>query len=84
MKHMVQFFTLKRTVLSVLALFLTGMLAAQVRVSGTVTDAETGEALIGASVRVQGSSNGAITDLDGAFTLSLDNANATLVVSYTG
>ncbi|MCC7507630.1 MAG: TonB-dependent receptor [Saprospiraceae bacterium] len=84
MKHLLSILARKRMFLSALALLLTGLVSAQVRISGTVTDAETGEALIGASVRVQGTTNGAITDFNGAFSLSLPDAGATLVVSYTG
>jgi TonB-linked SusC/RagA family outer membrane protein len=53
------------------------------QVSGTVTD-EAGEGLIGASVIEKGTTNGAITDADGNFTLSVADGNAVLVVSYTG
>lgn len=52
-------------------------------INGKVTDAN-GEAIIGASVTVKGTtSNGTITDLDGKFDLDAP-ANATLVISYVG
>lgn len=52
-------------------------------INGKVTDAN-GEAIIGASVTVKGTtSNGTITDLDGKFNLDAP-ANATLVISYVG
>jgi TonB-linked SusC/RagA family outer membrane protein len=51
-------------------------------VKGTVVDA-TGEPVIGASVKVKGSSTGTITDIDGNFTLP-DAAGATLTISYIG
>ena len=57
-------------------------LAQKITVNGTVSD-PAGEPLIGASVLVQGTSNGGQTDIDGNFTLSVD-PNATLVVSYVG
>ncbi len=50
--------------------------------SGTVVDAA-GEPVIGASVVQKGTSNGAITDIDGQFTISAD-AGSTLVVSFVG
>ena len=53
------------------------------KVKGTVTDASTGEALIGASVLVKGTSNGTITDMDGNFVLDL-SGQKTLVVSFVG
>ncbi|WP_242157114.1 SusC/RagA family TonB-linked outer membrane protein [Aestuariivivens sediminis] len=57
---------------------------AQVEVSGVVRDNETGDPLLGATVLIKGTSNGTITDLDGAFNLSVENQNAMLVISYTG
>ena len=57
-------------------------LAQKITVSGTVTD-PTGEPLIGASVLVQGTSNGVATDFDGNYSISVD-ANGTLSVSYVG
>lgn len=54
-------------------------------VTGKVVDAETGEALIGASVAVQGTTVGTITDIDGSFALSLDGqSNKTLEIGYLG
>jgi len=51
-------------------------------VSGTVTDATT-EPLIGVSVRVQGTTNGTITDIDGKYTLSVSSGEV-LEFSYVG
>ena len=53
------------------------------KIKGTVVDAN-GEPIIGASVLVKGTSNGAATDLDGNFTLQNVPANAQLLVSYVG
>ncbi len=53
-----------------------------ITVKGKVVD-KTGEAIIGANVRVQGTTTGAVTDLDGNFTLNA-SPNANLVVSYVG
>ena len=52
-------------------------------VTGTVVDG-TGEPLIGVSVQVKGTSTGAITDLDGKFSIPNVSAGSTLVVSYIG
>jgi len=52
-------------------------------VKGKVTDAATGETLIGVSVSINGTSNGTQTDANGAFSLSVPK-NATLSVSYIG
>lgn len=54
----------------------------KIKVSGNIVD-ERGQPIIGASVIEEGTSNGAITDLDGKFSLTL-SPNATLQVSYLG
>lgn len=51
-------------------------------ISGKVTD-ETGEALIGVSVLVKGTSTGTVTDVDGSYSVSGTQGN-TLVFSYIG
>lgn len=66
-------------------LFLLGLCAgiwAQIAVQGTVVD-EKGEPVIGASVIVQGTTEGTVTDIDGHFALSVAQG-AKLVVSYVG
>ena len=63
--------------------FLVTMVYAQQRqISGTVRD-NTGAALSGASVNEKGTSNGVLTDENGAFTIRVAN-NATLVISFAG
>ncbi|MDR6941601.1 SusC/RagA family TonB-linked outer membrane protein [Mucilaginibacter pocheonensis] len=52
-------------------------------VKGKVTDAATGEALIGVSVSIKGTTTGAQTDVNGAFTLTAP-LDATLVFTYIG
>lgn len=52
-------------------------------VKGVVKDA-TGEVVIGANVLEKGTTNGVITNIDGAFTLSNVNAKGTLVISFIG
>jgi TonB-linked SusC/RagA family outer membrane protein len=56
----------------------------QFTVRGVITDASTGEPLIGASVSEKGTSNGTVTNTDGSFLLSVQNDHALLVVSYVG
>ncbi len=59
--------------------------AQQGKISGVVVDKENGETLIGANVLVGGTGIGAITDLDGKFTLvSLPPASYTVIISYVG
>ena len=52
------------------------------KITGTVLDA-TGMPVIGANVMVKGTTNGTITDMDGKFSLDVEEG-ATLVVSYIG
>ena len=79
---------MKEKVLMLLAcLWLTvGLAMAQnSRVTGIVTSAEGGEPVIGASVLVEGTTVGAITDMDGNFVIDNVPANAkSLIVSYIG
>ena len=53
------------------------------KVTGTVTDT-TGEPLIGVSIQEVGTSNGAITDIDGNYTLNVSTPSAKLRFSYIG
>lgn len=58
-------------------------LLAQTTVSGIVTDADSGESLIGANISVQGTSTGTISDVDGSYQIVIQD-DATLIISYTG
>ena len=67
-----------------LSLFWGVSYAQEVKVTGTVTDKETGETLPGVTVLVEGASNGTITDIDGVFTLNVPSENAKLIFSFVG
>lgn len=54
----------------------------KVKVRGVIKD-ETGEPIIGATVRVRGQSEGTVSDFDGNFTLDVTDDN-TLQISYIG
>ncbi|MEO8886143.1 MAG: SusC/RagA family TonB-linked outer membrane protein, partial [Mucilaginibacter sp.] len=58
--------------------------AAAIKISGLVTDEGTGETLIGATVRVKGTSIATVVDISGKFTVDVPNNNAVLIVSYLG
>lgn len=75
---------LMRTMM-ILAVLCVGLpvFAQNITVTGTVED-ETGEPVMGASVIVDGTSNGMATDLDGNFTIPNVSPKAKLVVSYIG
>lgn len=75
----------KRLSVILACLFLcVGMVLAQNKISGTVVSAEDGEPVIGASVMIQGTKVGTVTDIDGNFTLSANRANPMLEISYIG
>ena len=68
-----------------LCLMSVGMAFAQKEVSGTVYEAATGDPIMGATVRVQGTSIGATTDMNGNFTIkNVPNEATSLLVSYLG
>lgn len=55
------------------------------RITGTIVDASTGEALPGANVRINGTSLGAATDADGHYTIpGIPAGSHTLIVTYIG
>lgn len=73
----------KRGWFTLLALILViGLYAQEASVKGVVLD-ETDTPLIGATIQVKGTSTGAITDIDGNFTLKTKKGN-TLAISYIG
>lgn len=53
-------------------------------VTGSVVDASNDSPLIGVSIRIKGTNQGTISDLNGKFSLSNVNSKTTLIVSYVG
>jgi TonB-linked SusC/RagA family outer membrane protein len=53
-------------------------------VSGTVTDFKSGQALVGVTIIIEGTSIGTISDVNGRYTLNVSDDNARLVFSYIG
>lgn len=74
MKHI---FTLILTLMTSLAVF------SQHRVSGVISDAQSGETLIGANV-LYGENLGVVTDFDGNYEFTVENGTYTLTISYVG
>jgi len=72
----------KRFLLSFLSLLLCSVLYAQTEIKGTVVD-ETGEGVIGATVKEKGTSNGSVTDFDGNFKVKV-KPGTMLVITYIG
>ena len=75
----------KRLTMFLAALFLCmGTAMAQTKVSGTVFSQEDGQPIIGAAVKVDGTSTGMLTDVNGRFSLTLPAGKNTITVSYLG
>lgn len=73
----------KRFLTLILFLSIVGFATAQRAITGTVTSSD-GESLIGASVVVKGTNTGAVTDVDGKFSLNVPKDAKTLVFSFAG
>jgi len=56
----------------------------QLTVSGKVTDADSGEGLVGVTVLVKGTIIGITTDANGNYSISVPDRNSTLVFSFVG
>jgi len=78
-------FSFNKLLFLLMGLFLSMSMFAQQAstVSGTVVD-NTGDALVGVTVVVKGTTNGTVTNIDGAYTLSKVPENATLIFSFVG
>lgn len=57
---------------------------AQITVTGEVRADDDGSTIPGATVLVKGTTNGTITDIEGRYSLRVDDPNAILVFSYVG
>jgi hypothetical protein len=53
-------------------------------VSGKITDAETGEPLIGTTVLVKGTTKGVVADINGNYSIELPQGSNTLIFSFIG
>jgi len=56
----------------------------QIRVSGKITDGSTGDAMPGVNIVVKGTSLGAIADVEGKYSIMVNDRNATLIFSFIG
>lgn len=75
---------MKKMYFAFAAFLMTAIAFSQGTITGTIEDGELGGPLPGASIVVEGTSNGAATDFDGNFSLEVDANSGTLVVSYIG
>lgn len=74
----------RKMLLAACFLSVAGAAMAQSRITGTVTSADDGQPIVGASVIVPGTKVGAMTDINGKFTLSLPAGKNNLRISYLG
>ena len=75
----------KRLTMFLVSLLLcVGSALAQTKVSGTVLSQEDGQPIIGAAVKVVGTSTGLLTDVNGKFTVTLPAGKTQLEISYLG
>jgi TonB-linked SusC/RagA family outer membrane protein len=56
----------------------------QIRISGTITDASTGQSMPGVNVVVKGTTVGSIADASGKYSFSVPNTNVSLVFTFIG
>jgi TonB-linked SusC/RagA family outer membrane protein len=73
----------KLSLILTMVLFVAGFAIAQRTITGTVSDAK-GEQMVGASVLVKGTTTGAVTDIDGKFSVVVPANATTLVFSFAG
>ena len=75
----------KRLTMFLVSLLLcVGSALAQTKVSGTVLSQEDGQPIIGAAVKVVGTSTGLLTDVNGKFTVTLPAGKTQLEITYLG
>ncbi len=74
----------KLIITSLLVVTFSISLTGQRTITGKVTDAGTGEGMIGANVAVIGASVGTVTDFDGSYSLVVPEGYDLLTISYTG
>ncbi|QVJ80296.1 MULTISPECIES: SusC/RagA family TonB-linked outer membrane protein [Prevotellaceae] len=72
------------TMLMVSLFLCVGTALAQTKVTGTVLSQEDGQPIIGAAVKVDGTSTGMLTDVNGKFSLTLPEGKKSLTISYLG
>lgn len=78
---------MKRKLAMILSLFFFGIgivMAQTTQVRGKVLSTEDGQPIVGASIKVKGSTTGTTTDSNGEFKLSISGSTKTLVISYIG
>jgi len=83
MRNTYLFFSNRLLKFTVLLVFLLGSTASFAQITGTILDGETNDALIGASIAIDGTTTGTTTDIDGRFSINAKPGDV-LVISYVG
>ena len=74
-----------KNLLSILLLLITcPVVIAQYTISGYLKDGDTGESMIGATVVIEGTSTGTVSNVYGFFSLQIDTSPVTVVYSFVG
>ena len=68
----------------ILLLVLSTMTAMAGNIKGTVLDKQTKEPLTGATIQITGTAQGVVADIDGNYTLNVNDGTYTITVRYTG
>lgn len=74
---------MKKLLFLVMMLSVAGSLFAQRTVEGTITDAKTGEKLIGVTIQIKGTTTGVTTDINGRYSLVSVQLTASSVIVYS-
>lgn len=76
--------TMNKLSINILVVLLASTISLAQNISGTVTEAESGAPLPGATVLIKGTNNGTTTNFDGNFRLAGVSGDVILVISYIG
>ena len=75
---------IRKLLLCAIVMFVALGLHAQVRVTGVVLQASDNDPVIGATIKVQGTSIATATDIDGRFTINAPSSKSIIEVTYVG
>jgi TonB-dependent starch-binding outer membrane protein SusC len=88
------FYTEKKVVISLFTLLLSTVLISTqihaarifppIQISGSVTEQNTGEPVIGVNVYIEGTTTGTLTDIEGEYTIEVPSKESVIVFSYIG
>jgi outer membrane cobalamin receptor len=75
---------MRKMYMALASFLMTAIAFSQGTITGIVVDGDMGGPLPGASIVLQGTTNGTSTDFDGKFSIDVDSDSGTLVVTYIG